>query len=498
MAAFLVITALLGGGLLANRHSFAPAERGRAGETRPEPHSKAISVKTIHPRRDPSFRLAVEQPAYVEPYYEADLLARVAGPIKMLEADIGDPVRAGEVLVRIDVPDLDADVQQKEAIVAERQRELVLAQANEKTAAASVEFAASVIPERESDVARAEAMRTFREKELRRLKGLASGNSPGVTAEFVEERTQFYEAAVADVASARAAVEKAKAGLSEAKAKFEAAHADVSLKSAMVDVARQDRDRAKVLLGFASIAAPFDGIVTRRSADPGSFVQNAATAKTEPVLRVSRMDIVTVYMKLPDNYAPYVTRDTDAEIEMGVLPGWKIRGKITRFSPSLKTPEHDRTMRVEVDLFNGNAAEYERLVARAKASGYAGLKGHLLPMFPTVAGKPSGGLEGKLLPGMFGTMRLTLQRFQDAWLLPSTAVVSEAGRSYLYLVKEGKAVRTPVDVQVDDGRLAKVVLRERAGGEEVRRELTGAEAVVASNQGELSDGAAVSATPSDW
>jgi multidrug efflux pump subunit AcrA (membrane-fusion protein) len=472
--------------------------RASAPEKAVAPEGNAISVKTIRPRNDPSFRMTVEQPAYVEAYYRADLQARVAGPVKHLEVAIGDRVRAGDVLVRIDVPDLEADVRQREAVVAQRQQELALARAYEKTAASAVEFARALIPERESDRQRAESIQSFREKELRRFKGLASGSSPAVTADVVDERTQFYEAAVADVKAAQAGIDKAKAGLSEAEAKLDAAQLDVALKDSLVNVAKSDLDRAKTMLDFASIRAPFDGVVTRRNIDPGAFVQNAATGRTEPMLTVARTDVVTVYMKLPDNYASYLRSGTEATIEMGALPGWRISGKVTRFSPSLETPEHDRTMRVEMDLFNGSAADYQRLVEQAAGNGNAGFKGRVLPAFPTVNGQTSAGLDGRLLPGMFGTMRLTLQKFNNARLIPSTALVSQGGRYFLYLVKDGTAVRTPVDVQVDDGRLAKVVLVEVVGGHEVRRDLTGEETVVVSNQGELSDGQAVKATPSDW
>lgn len=467
--------------------------------TPPEGDSDAtINVKTIQPRRDPSFQMTVEQPAFVDAYFQADLMARVAGPVKYLEVDIGDRVKTGDLLVRIDVPDLEEDVLQRETVITQREQELALARALLKTATAAVDFARAIIPEKESEKDRAVSVRSFREKELRRLNELVRGNSPGVTREILEERTQYYEAAVADVKGAEAAVQKAKVGLSEALAKLDAANADVSLKTSLVEVARKDRDRAKAMLSFASILAPFDGVVTRRNVDPGSFVQNSATGRTDPMLTVARTDVVTVYMKLPDSYAPYVTRNTEAVIEMGELPGVRIRGKITRYSPSLQTPEHDRTMRVEVDLFNGSAGEYASLVDRAGKTGNAGFKSHVLPIFPVINGGQSVGLQGKLLPGMFGTMRLTLQKFANAWIVPSTALVSQGGRYFLFLVKEGKSVRVPVDVQVNDGRLAKVTLVEVVGGKEIRHDLTGEEMVVVSNQGELSDGQAVKATPTEW
>jgi hypothetical protein len=51
---------------------------------------------------------------------------------------------------------------------------------------------------------------------------------------------------------------------------------------------------------------------------------------------------------------------------------------------------------------------------------------------------------------------------------------------------------------VDDGRLAKIAMVVRSGNEEVKKELTGEEIIVASNQGELSDGQSVHSVPVDW
>jgi HlyD family secretion protein len=454
----------------------------------------AVGVKTIRTRRDPNFGIAVEQPAYVQAYYQADLMARVAGPIRMIEVDIGDRVKAGQVLAQIDVPDLEEEVRQKEAIVKQRQQELELARANVKTAAARVEAATGEVQVKDAAVLKASADERFRGKELKRFQGLGRGESPAVLPDVIDERQLFYETAQAGVATARADVVKTKADLQEAQAKLEAARADVSLAEALVAVAQKDRDRVRALASYANITAPFDGVVTRRLADPGSFVMNAATAHTEPILTVARTDIVTLYMKVPDNYAPYVTRGTEAVIKLGVLRGWDIHAKVTRFSPSLESPDRDRTMRVEVDLFNGTREEFDRFLASSKAVDNAGLKGRVLPVFPEIKGRPTAGLDGRLLPGMFGKMRLVLRSFADAFLVPSTAVFSQGGRAYIYLVQDGKAVLTPVEIQVDDGKYAKILLLK---GNRTS-ELTGEETIVASNQGELSDGQAVKASPMEW
>jgi multidrug resistance efflux pump len=476
----------------------APARAGGEETPREDEKGATITVKTIRPRQDPSFTASVEQPAYVSAYYQADLMARVAGPVKSLVHDKGDRVKAGEVLLQVAVPDLEEDVAQKEAVVRQRQGELELAKANLKTAAAGVKVAEETIKLKESDVQRADASRNFREKELRRYKGLASGPNPAVTQDIVDERTEFYEAAVAGSETARAAVKDAQAELQKTEAKLEAAKADITVAEALIGVARKDRDKAQAMLDLATIRAPFDGVITRRNADPGTFVHNAATARTEPLLTIVRDDIVTVYMKVPDTYANFVTADTEAAIQMSNLPGVEIRGKVTRFAPTIDNPEHDRTMRVEVDLYNGSAAQYKEFLEREKALGNADLKSKMLPVFPKVEGKDRISEALHLIPGQYGKMRLVLRNYGKSFLLPRGAIFSQGGTSYAFLVKDGKAVKVPVEIQANDGERVKVVLLEKVRGQEAKRELTAADEVVSSNQGELSDGQAVKTSPVEW
>src|SRR2546425_1225989 len=114
-------------------HSPSPSEAIPAAETAPEQEpveTDVVSVKTVRPKPDPSFELSVEEPAYVEAYYRADLLARVAGSVKAVQKDIGDPIKEGECLLEIDVPDMVQELAQKQAIIEQRQQELELAKVN--------------------------------------------------------------------------------------------------------------------------------------------------------------------------------------------------------------------------------------------------------------------------------------------------------------------------------------------------------------------------------
>ena len=104
----------------------------------------------------------------------------------------------------------------------------------------------------------------------------------------------------------------------------------------------------------------------------------------------------------------------------------------------------------------------------------------------------------RLYPGMYGEMKLVFRKLENTYLLPSDAIVHQGGATYLYLVRNGKAALVPVEVQVDDQRLAKVTILEKTPSGAVRRDLTGQEEVIYSNQSELSEGQAVKPIPQDW
>jgi multidrug resistance efflux pump len=458
-----------------------------------EPHENAIPVSAIRPRRDPAFRITDEEPAYVEAYYRADLQAQVAGPVKWIQKSIGDSVKQGELLAEIDVPDRIQEVQQKQALVERSKMDLALADKEVAVAEAAVEVAQNTIAQKQAEMASAQATMQLRQLELKRIEYMVGREA--VYQELADERKRDLLAATEAYKSAQVAVQKATADHKETKAKLEAVRADVNLKQALVEVARKDKDRAQALADYAKIVAPFDGVITARNVGPGSFVQNASSGHSEPLLTVERIDVVTVYMKLPESFAALVRPDTEVAIELSALPGVLIRGKVTRFAPSLHAA--DRRMRVEVDLYNADEKAYQSFLAKEKSTAYADLKSSTVPLMPEMSAKSGAGNRGRLLPGMIGTMRLVFQT-QSAYLVPSSAVFNQGGKPYIFEVKNGLAHLQPVEVQVDDGRLAKVALIVQVGREETRKDLTGEEIIVASNQGELSDGQAVRATIVDW
>ncbi len=486
LAATVLATVLLVVVIAAARHHETGGRDNRSDESG-ETASGALAVKTITPRCDPSFVLSVQEPATVIPYYVAELDAQVAGRVELIRKAAGSSVAAGEVLAKIAVPDLDQEVVLKEAVVQQRRRELELAEKQIKIALAHKAAAGHYIEEQKHAVGGAESTRDFREKELRRLRRLIDDS--GTTKQIVEERELYTQAAVADVMRAQKAVLRAEAEYQEAEGKLDAAYADIKLKQALVGVAEKDRDKAKAFAAYSEIKSSFDGVIKRRHEDPGAFLRVG-----ERVLTVERTDIVTVTMKVPDRFAPYVSEETEAIIEMSELPGVSLRGRVTRSSPSLLNKDNDHTRLVEVDLFNGTEKEFQAFVASERAKD---LKEGPLPIVPSVAGQKAAEFH-RLLPGMYGEMRLVFRKLPNVFLIPSGAIVRDGGTAYVYLVKEGKAIKAPVEIQVDDQKLAKVAVLEKTPAGQVKRGLTEKDVIVYSNFGELSDGQEIESIPVDW
>jgi multidrug resistance efflux pump len=504
----ILLAALTSAFLMAERQpgsSDASAAEPAVSEDTGQASESIPVVKVIRPRRDPDFRMTVSAPAYVEAYYKAALKAKVSGPVKFVQKDIGAHVKKGEVLAEIDVPDLIQGLAQAEKVIQQRQQEKSLADTKVGVAKAAVDAATSSWHMKEKLKKAAEAIRDFRWTRYTRLKTLSEQNA--VSELLAEEGQMDYLGAYAAYEAALEAVTQAQAKLEEAKQNLQVANADVVYKQSLVDVAEKDRDRAKALADYTKIEAPFDGVIVKRNVDPGSFV-DVGTANSDPLFIIERSDIVTVYMKVPDSLAPNVTDGTEAIITMTEWPGVEIHGRVSRHDPSLETSHTDLTMRVEVDLWNQSRRKYAAWLASEQAKQppvgvpFDDLKKGddptkpVIPLVPTLTN--SGATSPRLLPGMYGTMQLVLRTFRNTYLLPSDVIVQQGGEHYIYLFKDGVAKKVQVEVQADDERLAKVVKIVKKGGQEVREELTNRDVVIKSGLSDVSDGQAVKADPTDW
>lgn len=243
------------------------------------------------------------------------------------------------------------------------------------------------------------------------------------------------------------------------------------------------------------LSAPFDGVISSRSVDPGSFVASAAIVPgASAIVTLERTDIVTVSSRMPDRVAPLISKSTEAEIFLNSLPGGgPVKARLTRLGPSLSAA--DRTIRVEIDLYNRNEAAFQEFMARSEARQHDNLKGREPPQFP--AGLPNG-QGANLIPGSYGRMRLMIKHNASNTLIPLSAISRRGGITYVFKVDNGVVHRIRVDVDLEDQQFAHVLLRTHQNNIEQRQEMLPTDEYVISNLGELEDNQPVTTFLTSW
>jgi len=243
-----------------------------------------------------------------QPWQEVEIHAKVAGYIRKINVDIGDRVRAGQVLAILEVPELNAEVLGANAGVRHSQEEISRA---------------------EHEVARAEAAHASLHSAATRLQQ-ASEARPGMIA------AQELDDAMAKDRTSEAQVEEAKSGLSAARQQLEMSKASHSRVSAMQDYSR--------------IVAPFDGVVTWRYADTGSLIQAGTSNNSSmPVVKLAQVSILRLRIPVPEELSSSIRIGAPAQVHVQAT-GAKFEGRVARFTDSFDRAT--RTMQVEIDVPN--------------------------------------------------------------------------------------------------------------------------------------------------
>ena len=152
-------------------------------------------------------------------------------------------------------------------------------------------------------------------------------------------------------------LESAEAGVKEAEAKVAYAEADrkeseAARNKSQVDiaVAQAAQERMQSLVDYATLSAPFDGVVTRRNINTGDFVKPPTAVEETPLYVVQRRDLMRVFVEVPEADAVWVKAGTPARIRIPILKDRQYCGNVTRMSYSLK--RQTRTLLAEIDLPN--------------------------------------------------------------------------------------------------------------------------------------------------
>lgn len=247
------------------------------------------------------------------PYQDVDVMAKVAGYVKWIGVDIGDHVQANQVLATLEVPEIQDDV-------AKAKAGLAAAAANVVTAQATVQ--------------RAEAGANIASLSFKRIQDVSTRDPGLVPKQDVDVAQSRSMEAAAQLSSAQAALKAAQENEAEAESEY---------------------SRAQAMMQYATIRAPFTGVVTKRYANTGSMIQAGTSSQTQamPVVRLAQNNLLRLILPVPVSDVADIHDGQSVEVNVVSL-GRTLRGEVTRYADSVQMDT--RTMDTEVDVPNADGS----------------------------------------------------------------------------------------------------------------------------------------------
>ena len=359
----------------------------------------------------------------------------LGGYVESVAVDIGDKVKKGQVLAVLRVPETEADLKQKRAMIEQAQSEKEQDEATVEVARAGVASAEAKVTEIQAGIRRADADLARWRSEFTRIEQLFRERAQ--TGSLLDETRNKLKAAEATHEEVQAQVKSAEAALAEAKARLVKARSNVQTATSHIEVARFEAEHAEAMAGYMKILAPFDGVVTKRGVDTGHLTTPGASG--ELLFVIIRSDIVTITVGVPENDAPLVNPGDHAMVRLQAMEGKTFEGKVTRTAWALDAAT--RTLRTEIDLPNA---------------------------------------DDMLRPGLYAYATIISEEHKNVLTVPATSVVAEGGRSFCVIVDGSHAKRKEVKLGLSDGKRTEVVSGLSEG-----------ERVVEANAASLVDGQAV-------
>lgn len=108
--------------------------------------------------------------------------------------------------------------------------------------------------------------------------------------------------------------------------------------------------RLEEMESFKRIYAPFAGVLTQRNVDIGALITSGSGAQTKPLFDVAQVDVLRVYVSVPEAYAGAVRTGMKAQLALDEFPGQKFTGTVARTADAIDPAT--RTLNTEVDVPN--------------------------------------------------------------------------------------------------------------------------------------------------
>lgn len=234
-----------------------------------------------------------------QPYRRVSLRSQVEGRILTLSVDVGDRVRTGQTVGRLDDQVLTAAVIQAEAEMAARQAEVAQARTFVSDAQTQVEEARLRYQQAQSD-----------QQRLERL---------------------FQDGAIAEqqVETARTATATARQAFLSTQQQVRTRQQAITLTQRRVRAQEAALSQQRVRQGYTQLSSPVDGVVLTRVLEPGNLAQPGSE-----ILTIGDFSQVKVVVPVPERELGSLKVGQAVQVRLDAYPQGAIAGRISRISPA--------------------------------------------------------------------------------------------------------------------------------------------------------------------
>jgi membrane fusion protein (multidrug efflux system) len=304
-------------------------------------------------------------------YVQADnttIAPKVSGYIAAVLVADNEPVKAGQILARIDDRDFKVALEQAKADVAAASAAIANKQA-------SLVAQQSIIEGAQATITVDQASETFAEQDNKRYASLAATGSGSV---------QNAQQAVSRISAARAAVARDKAALVNATKQVDVLKAELAEAQATLAHDQAVQDQAELNLSYTNVVSPVDGVVGNRTLRVGQFVQ--AGTQLMAVVPIAAAYIVANYK---ETQLADVRPGQPVEIEVDMYSGVTVHGHVDSVAPA----SGQQFALLPPDNATGNFTKIvQRIPVKIVLDPGSPLAGDLRPgmsVYPTIQTKPN-------------------------------------------------------------------------------------------------------------
>lgn len=207
--------------------------------------------------------------------------------------------------------------------------------------------------------------------------------------------------------------------------------------SALSNAEKANWEMQQTMIGYLTVKAPFNGVITQRNVHPGALV--SAESKDKPMLELKQVNRLRLQLDIPEGIAAFLKNSDTVSFVLSAFPGKKFIGHVSRKSNNINAQY--RSERFELDVNNP---------------------------------------DGALAPGMYADVVLNAKGNPDAVAVPRSAVITSTERKYVLIAKDGKIHK--VDVTTGNEGINKI---------EVFGQLQPGEEIVVNPNDEIKEGTAI-------